>query len=201
MEEAKKTVDLNGSYSFKTDAKGRVSLPAKFRKVLSDDLVVTSALSGDYLMVFDGQESFNAWVDGIFAGRFEGGYNPAIQQHQKLRSALKGNAFDVQLDGAGRILLPANLREKAAIDREVVIVGNTGFFEVWSEERRRNIGISRYCSPSASNNSHSNRTKRSWTQRSAAQDIPSKLPGNLHPRACSSESTRTTPHMRQPPNA
>ena len=55
MEEAKKTVDLNGSYSFKTDAKGRVSLPAKFRKVLSDDLVVTSALSGDYLMVFDGQ--------------------------------------------------------------------------------------------------------------------------------------------------
>ena len=139
MEEAKKTVDLNGSYSFKTDAKGRVSLPAKFRKVLSDDLVVTSALSGDYLMVFDGQESFNAWVDGIFAGRFEGGYNPAIQQHQKLRSALKDNAFDVQLDGAGRILLPANLREKAAIDREVVIVGNTGFFEVWSEARRNEM--------------------------------------------------------------
>ena len=139
MEEAKETVDLNGSYSFKTDAKGRVSLPAKFRKVLSDDLVVTSALSGDYLMVFDGQDSFNAWVDGIFAGRFEGGYNPAIQQHQKLRSALKGNAFDVQLDGAGRILLPANLREKAAIDREVVIVGNTGFFEVWSEVRRNEM--------------------------------------------------------------
>ncbi|MBO4352587.1 MAG: division/cell wall cluster transcriptional repressor MraZ [Eggerthellaceae bacterium] len=139
MEEARKTVDLNGSFSFKTDAKGRVSLPAKFRKVLSDDLVVTSALSGDYLMVFDGQESFNAWVDEIFAGRFDGGYNPSVLQHQKLRSALKGNAFDVQPDSAGRILLPANLREKAAIDREVVIVGNTGFFEVWSEARRNEM--------------------------------------------------------------
>ena len=36
-------------------------------------------------------------------------------------------------------MLPANLREKAAIDREVVIVGNTGFFEVWSEARRNEM--------------------------------------------------------------
>ena len=135
MEEARKTVDLNGSYRFKTDAKGRVSLPAKFRKVLSEDLVVTSSLTGDYLMVFDGSESFNAWVDGIFADKF-GGYNSTSREQLMLRSALKGQAFDVQADSAGRILLPAELREKVGIDREVVIVGNTGFFEVWSEERR-----------------------------------------------------------------
>ena len=135
MEEARKTVDLNGSYRFKTDAKGRVSLPAKFRKVLSEDLVVTSSLTGDYLMVFDGSESFNAWVDGIFVDKF-GGYNSTSREQLMLRSALKGQAFDVQADSAGRILLPAELREKVGIDREVVIVGNTGFFEVWSEERR-----------------------------------------------------------------
>ena len=135
MEEARKTVDLDGSYRFKTDAKGRVSLPAKFRKVLSEDLVVTSSLTGDYLMVFDGSESFNAWVDGIFVDKF-GGYNSTSREQLMLRSALKGQAFDVQADSAGRILLPAELREKVGIDREVVIVGNTGFFEVWSEERR-----------------------------------------------------------------
>jgi MraZ protein len=49
---------------------------------------------------------------------------------------LKGQAYDVQTDSAGRILLPAELREKAGIDKEVVIVGNTGYFEVWSAERR-----------------------------------------------------------------
>ena len=135
MEEARKTVDLNGSFRFKTDAKGRVSLPAKFRKVLSEDLVVTGSLTGDYLLVFDGSESFNAWVDGIFADKF-GGYNSTSREQLLLRSALKGQAFDVQADSAGRILLPAELREKVGIDREVVIVGNTGFFEVWSEERR-----------------------------------------------------------------
>ena len=138
MDEAKRTVDLNGSYRFKTDAKGRVSLPAKFRKVLSDDLVVACALTGDYLMVFDGQDSFNAWVDGIFVDKF-GGYNSTNREQLFLRSALKGNAFDVQPDSAGRILLPAELRDKAGIDKDVVIVGNTGFFEVWSDKRRTEL--------------------------------------------------------------
>ena len=135
MEEARNIVDLMGSYSFKSDAKGRVSLPAKFRKVLSDDLVVTKALSGDYLMVFDGQESFNAWVDKIFADKF-GGYNSTDGNQLMLRSALKGNAFEVQADAAGRILLPAKLREEAGIGKDVVIVGNTGFIEVWDAEHR-----------------------------------------------------------------
>ena len=138
MDEARNTVDLNGSFRFKTDAKGRVSLPAKFRKVLSEDLVIACALTGDYLMVFDGQDSFNAWVNDIFVARF-GGYNASKLEHQMLRSVLKGNAFDVQCDSAGRILLPTELREKAGIGKEVVIVGNTGFFEVWSEERRSQV--------------------------------------------------------------
>ena len=135
MDEARTTVDLNGSFRFKTDAKGRVSLPAKFRKVLSDDLVVACALSGDYLQVFDGQDSFNAWVDQIFVDKF-GGFNSTNRDQLMLRSALKGQAFDMQADSAGRILLPAELREKVGIEKEVVIVGNTGYFEVWSAERR-----------------------------------------------------------------
>ena len=135
MEEVRKVVDLNGSYRFKTDAKGRVSLPAKFRKVLSEDLVVACALTEDHLMVFDGQESFNAWVDGIFTDKF-GGFNSTNREQLRFRSYLKGLAYDVQTDKAGRILLPAELRGMVGIERDVVIVGNTGFFEVWSEERR-----------------------------------------------------------------
>ena len=135
MEATRDIVDLNGSYRFKTDAKGRVSLPAKFRKSLSDELVVACALTGDYLLVFDGQESFNAWVETIFVDKF-GGYNSTNREQLLLRSALKGQAFDVQTDTAGRILLPAELRDKVGIQKEVVIVGNTGYFEVWSAERR-----------------------------------------------------------------
>ena len=135
MDETRTPVDLNGSYRFKADAKGRVSLPAKFRKVLSEDLVVSCALSSDYLMVFDGQDSFNAWVEAILVDKF-GGFNSTSSEQLMWRSALKGAAFDVQPDSAGRILLPAELREKAKIGKEVVIVGNTGYFEVWSADRR-----------------------------------------------------------------
>ncbi|MBO4365392.1 MAG: division/cell wall cluster transcriptional repressor MraZ [Eggerthellaceae bacterium] len=135
MDEARTTVDLNGTYRFKTDAKGRVSLPAKFRKVLSDDLVVACSLTDDYLQVFDGAESFNAWVEQIFADKY-GKYNSTSREQLYLRSVLKGRAYEVQTDSAGRILLPAELRAQVGIQKEVVIVGNTGYFEVWSAERR-----------------------------------------------------------------
>ena len=135
MDEARTPADLNGSYRFKTDAKGRISLPAKFRKVLSEDLVVTIALSGEYLMVFDGQDSFSAWVTSIIESKF-GTFDPTSSEQLMWRSALKGNAFDVQADTAGRILLPADLRAKAEIGKEAVIVGSVGYFEVWDAKRR-----------------------------------------------------------------
>ncbi len=134
MDETRATVDLIGSFRFKIDAKGRVSLPAKFRKVLAEDLVVACSLTGDYLQVFSGQDSFNAWVDQIFVDKF-GGFNTTSREQLMLRSALKGRAFEVQTDSAGRILLPADLRERVGIQKEVVIVGNTDYFEVWSAER------------------------------------------------------------------
>ncbi len=138
MEEAKKPVDLNGSFRFKTDAKGRVSLPAKFRKVLSEDLVVTTALTGDHLLVFDGQDSFNAWVDGIFVDKF-GEYKESDRMHVRLRSKLKARANDVEVDSSGRIMLPAEIRAAAGIDKEVVIVGDTGRFEIWDAKRYEQV--------------------------------------------------------------
>ena len=139
MNEARKTVDLNGTFRFKIDAKGRVSLPSKFRKVLPEDLVVAVSLTSDYLMVFDSQESFNEWVDGVIADKY-GEFRRSNRQHIMAKSFLKGAASDVQIDSAGRILLPADLREKVGITRDVAIVGNTGYFEVWDDERRSAAG-------------------------------------------------------------
>ena len=135
MEETRKTVDLNGTYRFKIDAKGRVSLPAKFRKVLPEDLVVAVSLTKDFLMVFDSQESFNEWVDGVITDKY-GEFRRNNPEHMMAKSFLKGSAFDVQCDTAGRILLPVDLRNAVGIKRDVAIVGNTGFFEVWDDERR-----------------------------------------------------------------
>ena len=49
----RRDVVLNGEYRFKVDGKGRVSLPAKFRKVLSTQLVVAKDLDNECLYVFE----------------------------------------------------------------------------------------------------------------------------------------------------
>lgn len=127
------TFDLNGRYRFKVDDKGRVSLPAKFRKVVSKDLVVTESPLNGSLWVFE-SEGFNKWIDQVFIDRF-GRYDASSTQHMSLRTTLKSRAEDVQMDASGRIMLPAEMRGAADISKDVVIVGNTGYFEVWDAKR------------------------------------------------------------------
>ena len=46
---------------------------------------------------------------------------------------LVGHADDVELDGAGRILVPPALRQYAGLDHRVVLVGQGNKFELWDE--------------------------------------------------------------------
>ena len=126
-------VDLCGEYRFKVDAKGRVALPSKFRKVLSKDLIVARELKGDCLYVFE-QDGFNEWIRELFDGKF-GGYNATKTEHINLRTALKSNAIPVDVDSSGRIVLSQKLRESVGIQKDVVIVGNTGRFEIWDANK------------------------------------------------------------------
>ena len=109
---ARPAFDLHGEYRFKVDDKGRVSLPSKFRKVISKDLVVTLNPDDECLWVFDPDE-FNRWIDRLFVDSF-GKYDSSNKQHIKL---------------------PAKMRGAVDIDKDVVIVGNTGYFEVWDAKR------------------------------------------------------------------
>lgn len=129
----RRAVDLNGEFHFKVDAKGRVALPAKFRKVLSKDLVVTTDPAGECVYVFQTPD-FNQWVEQLFIDKFDG-YDESNLQHVKLRRKLKASARDVEVDAQGRIMLAPEIRDRAAIDREVAVIGNTGRFEIWDAKR------------------------------------------------------------------
>lgn len=124
--------NLFGEFFFKVDAKGRLSLPSKFRKVLPKDLVVSLELTDECLYVYHPDE-FNAWIDTLFEDRF-GGYNASDKTHVRLRSRLKSRADGVEVDSSGRIMLNPKMREAAGIDKDVVLVGNTGYFEVWDKD-------------------------------------------------------------------
>lgn len=137
MEEVKKPVNLNGEFHFKIDSKGRMSLPSKFRKELSDDLVVAVDPFDECLRVYE-NEAYNDWVDKLFEERF-GGYRESSRAHQSLRRQLKSRALGVQIDAAGRIMVPAEMRDSIKLGREVVIVGNKGYFEIWDAKRRDEV--------------------------------------------------------------
>ena len=137
VDEERKVVDLNGTFRFKVDSKGRVSLPAKFRKALSDDLVITPDVNSEYLMVFE-QPAFNSWVRKLFEDRY-GHYNSGSRKHQLLRSQVKGRADEAHIDSAGRILISSEQRKVAGIDRDVVIIGNEGYFEIWDAKRHEEV--------------------------------------------------------------
>ncbi len=126
-------VDLNGEFRLKVDGKGRVTLPAKFRKVLSNDLTVTRNPFDECVYAFEAPD-FNQWVESVMGGAFpERKAND--RQQDKYHRALKSRARDVEVDSAGRIMLSADMREACGIDKDIIVVGNGSRFEVWDAER------------------------------------------------------------------
>ena len=59
------------------------------------------------------------------------GLNPMSPEAREMRRVLHGNAVDVELDTAGRVMLPPAHRSFAGIDRQVMIVGTGEALELW----------------------------------------------------------------------
>lgn len=57
------------------------------------------------------------------------------KQARRLQRLLVGHATEVELDGHGRVLLPAPLREYAKLDKHAMLIGQGNKFELWDEER------------------------------------------------------------------
>ena len=118
------------------DAKGRLAFPTKYRERLLADcggqLVVTVDRER-CLLVYPLPE----WEE-IERRLLR---LPTLDRKvRRLQGLLIGHATDVELDGHGRILLPAVLREIAALERKAVLIGQGNKFELWDEQawaRRR----------------------------------------------------------------
>ena len=113
------------------DNKGRLAIPAKYRDALmahcAGRLVVTADPSRCLLLYPQ-----PAWEPIEQKLNSLSSFNSQTRALQRL---LVGNASDVELDGAGRILVPGPLRQFAALDRNVVLVGQGAKFELWDEEK------------------------------------------------------------------
>ena len=108
------------------DAKGRLAVPARHRGALP--ALVLTADPSRCLLVYPraAWEPIQARLMALSS------FDPQIRALQRL---LVGHADDVEMDGAGRILVPPALRQYAALDHHVVLVGQGNKLELWDEAR------------------------------------------------------------------
>lgn len=122
---------FRGGTPISLDNKGRLAVPAKYREGLmsfcAGRLVVTADPSR-CLLVYPQP----AWEPLEQKLNSLSSFNPQIRSLQRL---LVGNASDVEMDGAGRILVPPLLRQFAGLSKDVVLVGQGAKFELWDDEK------------------------------------------------------------------
>jgi len=122
---------FRGVTALTLDSKGRLAVPAKFREVLqlrAGGKLVITADSALCLLVYAAPdwEPIQQRLMGLSS------FNTRTRDLQRL---LVGNASDVELDGAGRILIPPSLRKFAGLDKDVALVGQGARFELWDEAK------------------------------------------------------------------
>lgn len=113
-------------YRHSFDDKGRLTIPAKFRILPDEGAYVIQGLDRN-LMVLP-PDVFRVIYDRLMAMSLT---DPSARL---LRRIILGNAQQVTLDSAGRILLSQNLREYANLKDEVVFVGQGDYFEIWNPD-------------------------------------------------------------------
>jgi len=116
-----------GEVEHKIDEKGRVMLPAQFRRELREGVVLTPGVE-PCITAYPLAE----WKK--IAAALTGG-SVTRNKLRKLNRAIFATASRVVIDGQGRVVLPLLLREYAGIEDEVIIVGANSYFELWNRER------------------------------------------------------------------
>jgi MraZ protein len=114
-----------GQFQHNLDDKGRLMVPARYRDLLAAGAFITQGFD-KCLMVM---------TDAYFAQVYEriNAMNLADPTARMLRRLILSNAYPVEVDKVGRILVPQNLREFLGITSgELTVAGQGDYFEVWT---------------------------------------------------------------------
>lgn len=115
-----------GEYEHIIDSKSRIIVPAKIREGLGDSFIITKGLD-DCLFVYPMEEwkSIEKKMRSLPFTRADA---------RAFSRFFFSGANECLLDKQGRVLIPANLRKYARLEKEVVIIGVSSRVEIWSKE-------------------------------------------------------------------
>lgn len=112
------------------DAKGRLSIPTRYRAQLM------ASCDGQMVMTVDREHSLLLYPLPVW----EDIERKLIQlptlnkQARRLQRLLIGHATDCELDGQGRVLVSPPLREFANLEKKIVMIGQGNKFEIWNDK-------------------------------------------------------------------
>ncbi len=122
---------FQGAAQLNLDSKGRLAIPARYRDLLlahcAGSLVLT--VDGDGCLLIYPEPEWQPIRDKL---NKLSSFNPKSRALQRL---LVGNAAEVVMDGAGRVLIPPTLRSYAALDKHAMLIGQGNKFELWDEAK------------------------------------------------------------------
>lgn len=119
-----------GRYQHTIDPKGRVSVPARYRNALAQYEGNLIVVPNDMALEV---HPFEEWERLVAAINEQSRFDAEVRRLGRLYLS---RAKEVELDGAGRILLPPDSRAQAGLERDVTLVGiGREFFEIWDRKR------------------------------------------------------------------
>ena len=116
-----------GEYQHSVDTKGRVIVPSRFREGLGDKFIITKGLD-NCLFVY----SLDEWSN------LEAKLKTLPLSSKDARAFIRfffSGATECEVDKQGRILVPANLREYAGLEKEIYIIGVSTRVEIWDKQK------------------------------------------------------------------
>jgi MraZ protein len=122
---------FRGRFEHAIDAKGRVSIPAKFRELLAEKnderLIVTNNF--DRCLVAYPYDEWRALEEKVAS------FPTTKKEVKSFQRFFISGAVECPVDKLGRILVPPTLRGYAEFSKNVVFLGMLQRFEIWSQER------------------------------------------------------------------
>ncbi|MCL6583357.1 MAG: division/cell wall cluster transcriptional repressor MraZ [bacterium] len=127
-----------GKYEHILDSKGRICVPAKIRDTLrqnyQDEKLILTCYEKNYLVAYP----FEEWLQ--IGQKIRDAPNTkdkeiSDKKLNELKRILFSNASEVSFDRQGRILIPPEMRAKAGIDKEAVLVGVMNKIEIWARDK------------------------------------------------------------------
>lgn len=128
-----------GEHTFKVDGKGRVSIPADFRRELEEGDPLASQTGRPRMVIVyghDAQKQLNVYTyEGYRTLAADIAALPRGSRQRKImQSLILNKARPTEVDSDGRLVLPQALRDKIGLDGTAYFGGMGETFEIWKPE-------------------------------------------------------------------